>query len=524
MADSKTVIQSVGIVIVGTLASRLFGFLREVIIAYRFGATAVTDSYVVALTIPIVIFFAFNRAFQNSFIPVYSSRKLEQGIESFTSTVMSLIILLLFFVAAVVLVFTSQLIYLVAPGFQPENISLTVTLVRIMIPGVIFLGLGELASGYLHSHHSFFLPSIATVPFNSCIITTALLLGSQLGIKGLAAGTVVGMLFQFLIHIPGLRKYRFPWQLRLAIRHDAVQNLFVLFPPIVLGSMAMQFKTIIDRVFASYLAEGSISALNFAYRLFQVPHGILILSMITVLYPSLVDYRRQGNMTAFTGVLNRGLGIMMFLALPMTAGFIILSGPIVTLLFQRGAFDQAAADATSFTLIFYSLGILGLALEQFLEKGFYALQDAKTPMKVLILMALVNTGLNAALMPFLGHGGIALATSLATFTGAVVLLVKLSRTVEEFDGRVILQGLWKPLLSTLVMSGFVYFGYRFWENTSPAQGFFALAWQVGVLISGGAALFFSTAFFLRVEEMKSFLEIAAKVLLPLRPNSSKPRG
>lgn len=514
--EHNRVFQSVGIVIIGTLVSRLFGFLREVAIAYRFGATAVTDSYVVALTIPIVIFFAFNRAFQNSFIPVYGSSKHEKGIGSFTGTVTVLVILVLSLVAAVVLLFTPQLIYLVAPGFQLENLNLTVMLVRIMVPGVIFLGLGELASGYLHSHHSFFLPSIATVPFNLCIIATAFFWGESLGINGVAVGTLAGMLLQFIIQLPGLIKYRFPTIVSFNLTHPAVKKMLILFPPIILGSMAMQFKTIIDRIFASFLAEGSISALHFAYRLFQVPHGIFILSMITVLYPSLVDYQKDGNMKAFSGTLNKGLGIMLFLALPMTAGFIVLSGPIVTLLFQRGAFDQAAANATSFALIFYSLGIIGLALEQFLEKGFYALQDAKTPMKVLILMAVVNAGLNALLMPLLGHGGIALATSISTFVGAVVLLLKLSRVVKEFSISDFFKGIWKPLLSTLVMSGFVYFGYLFWESVYPSHNFMSLLLQVGILISFGIILYFLLAFLLRIEEMKLFFEFATKIFRRFR--------
>lgn len=495
--------------------SRVLGFLREAAVAFSFGATASTDAYLIAMLIPSILFKAAHDAVRSAFIPVFGQYKSgDEGIPLVNTSALALAAILL---AAAVggVIFAPALVRVIAPGFTGETFALSVTLTRILLPAIVFLGLSSLATGYLHSYHSFLAPSLTGVPFNLIIIFSALFIGSRFGIVGLAWGSLVGFASQFFIQLPAVFRAGFQLRWKFDWRNAGVRRIGALLPPIMVGSAAMELKQVVDRMFGSLLPAGSVAALNFADRLFVVPHNIFVHALVTVLYPALVDIRAAGRMDEFRGNMRRGLAVITFLILPVTVGSIVLAEPIVRLLFQRGAFDAAATRDTAYALAFYSAGMLGVSARYFLERCFFVLEDTRTPMLVTVGAVALNVLLNWLLFRPLAHGGIALATAISSVLAAALLYYLMRTKVGRMGGKRLLLGLIRSAAAAAVMGLALYYAWGAWSACYAPAGFIKQAFQVGSLIGAGALVYFAVSLALRAEEIswaKSYMRRAWKRL------------
>ncbi|MBS4030895.1 MAG: murein biosynthesis integral membrane protein MurJ [Clostridiales bacterium] len=506
--NNKAMLKWAGVVTVLLVFSRVSGFLREAAIAHRFGASAETDAYLIAAMLPYILFYAFNDAVKTAFIPVYGEYHKQDDGNAFALTAYIILGGILLLASVGLILVAPVVVRLVAPGFSGETFDITVQMAKIMLPGLFFLGMSGLSSGLLHTKRNFVIPALPAYPSNAIVIVAAIFFGVRYGIMGLAWATIVGFASQFLIQVPAVMRHGVFKRHKLLWRHPGIKKMAVLLPPVILGGAALELKSIVDRVFGSLLPEGSIAALNFANRVYLLPNGILILALLTVLYPTLVELHVEGKMKDFKETLRQGLGLIIVLVFPMMVGLIVLRVPVVRLLFERGAFDVGATESTAFALAFYSLGLVALGTQLLINRAFYALKDTVTPMVFTFVMVLLNIVLNWFLIKPLAHGGIALGTALSVNIGTLGLGYLLWKKIGAFGGRQLLATFWKSSLAALVMGALLTVG----SGYLTAEGFTRQAMELGVLIGVGAGVYFLLAYAFRVEELQVGIGIVRRKL------------
>lgn len=495
--------QATLLIAVLNLLSRVLGLGREIAIAHQFGATLATDAYLVALTIPSLLFMVFSQALATVVVPVFTEYKTRgETREAWRvfSNVANLLLVVLVAVAAIGILTAPVLVRLIAPGFEPAGTELAVVLARIMFPLLVFSGLATVFNGFLNANNIFGIPAFSGAINNLVVIVGALTLGSLYGIHGLAYGTVLGMIAAGLVQVPSLYRAGFRFRPAFDRRHPGVRQVFDLMLPITVGIAISQLYVLIDRVLASFLAEGSIAALNFGNRLIQLPISLFVLALSTAVFPTLTTWAAEGKKSEVLGTLSRALRIVVLTTVPAGVGLIVLRQPVVQLLFERGAFDERATAMTAFALLFYSIGLVGLAANILLTRGFYAFQDTRTPVKLLVVNVVLNLVLSLALMGPLQHGGLALASSLAALVNTVLLVRFLER---------LLPGLWQPAAwlrfggGVLLASGFMALAAHAADTALAGMvppGSAGLALRVTGAVTVGVAVYAVSALILRIEE------------------------
>jgi len=353
--------QAAFLIVVGTVLSRIFGLVRETVIAYQFGATAQTDAFLVASIIPMTISGMLAGAVTVALIPVFTEYRLKSGEEeawTIVGAVINLTALALAAAAVLYLLAAPLLIPLLAPGLAPETTALAVQLSRLLAPVLIFTGLVGIATAVLNAYRHFTYPAFAGLLQNFGLIGGALLLGGLMGISGLALGAVAGSaayLLALLVPLASRKNYYRPTLKGLS--HPGVKKIGLLLLPFIASSAAGQINLLVDRILASGLAEGSISALNFAVRVMHLPLGIFAAAAATAAYPFLAEQAAGAHANDLRRTFSEGLRLLWFIVFPLSVGLMLLSEPIVRLLFERGAFDARATQMTAVALFYYSLGI-----------------------------------------------------------------------------------------------------------------------------------------------------------------------
>lgn len=410
-----------GIVFLGTVAGKIMGFLREMLIAAQYGASSNTDAYLVAFTLPTLISAGLGAALTTVAVTLFADKsQIDNQIKARTfSSLNNIVFAFGTVVVLLCIIITPYLIRLLAPGFQGEELITATSLARIMVPMAVFLLLAGLYSGVLNAEGNFTIPALRSIVYNLCIIFCVVIASPKFGIEALAFGTLLGGISQALVQVPALFKkgYRFRFITRPG---SEVSTALRLLLPILVGIAVSQVNQIIDRMFASTLTEGSISALSFGYRVFDLPAGLFISSMLTVAYPTLTQKAIQ-DPKEFTNAMNRSLSLISFVATPLAIAMITLREPLVRVIFMRGVFEESAVQATSIALAYYAAGFLALAVNDMLKRGFWANKDTKTPVIISAVAVLFNVFFNAVLIGPMGHGGLALGTSLAMILTTIAL-------------------------------------------------------------------------------------------------------
>lgn len=455
MSEGKLVAKSTIIIVITKIISMGLGFMRDMVIAATFGASYKTDAYLVANVVPVIIFTTVNSALNTTFIPVFTERLYCSGKKN-AFRLACIIINVVFLLALVVTIggtlLTPKIISIIAPGFSGKVFQLAVELTRIMFPMIIFLSLSAILSGVLNSFRDFTTPAMVGIPQNLIIIFSVVFFGHSYGIKGLAWGTLIGISSQYLFQMPAIRKLGMRYKMILDLKDPGIKQMGLLIWPILFGSTASQINVIVNRILASGLPEGSISALNYADRLNSAALAIFAATISAVIYPLLSEHSATGNQSRFRRLAVTSLNVTIFFMVPLAVGIFILRIPIITLLFQRGAFGVNDTQITAIALQYYVIGMTALALQMVVAKIYYSLQDTRTPMLNGIFTIGLNICLCLLLVKSLGHGGLALATSISANIGLLINLYFLRRKMGSIGGFLILQCFLKCLLSAAIMA------------------------------------------------------------------------
>jgi putative peptidoglycan lipid II flippase len=411
-----------------TFVSRILGYVRDFIIARAFGASLGTDAFFVAFRIPNLLRRLFAEgAFSQAFVPVLAAAKTrdEQGVKALIDGVATLLFLALVVAAALGVVLASLVVWVSAPGFSrdPAKFALTVTMLRITFPYIVFISLVAFSAGILNTWNRFSVPAITPALLNVAFIVGALGFADRFDPPALvlAWSVFAGGVLQLAFQAPFLARMGLLPRWRLDLRHPGVRRILKLMGPAAFGVSIAQVSLLINTIFASFLVTGSVSWLYYADRLMEFPAGMLGAALGTILLPSLSKYHATANTAEYSRLLDWGLRVTFLLAAPAAAALAVLAIPLIAALFHYGRFSAEDAWMTRQALAAYSIGLVGMIVVKILAPGFYARQDIRTPVKIGLLTLAVTQLMNLAFILPLRHAGLALAIGLGACMNAVLL-------------------------------------------------------------------------------------------------------
>ncbi|WP_031481702.1 murein biosynthesis integral membrane protein MurJ [Maridesulfovibrio frigidus] len=486
-AESAKIVRNASVVAGATLLSRILGFVRDLIVAFALGAGLPADAFFVAFRIPNLLRRLFGEgSLTMAFVPVFSRVKNEQGQEAafvMARSALAWLVLVLGVITVLAIVGAKPLVLLIAPGFSanPELMSLTVDLLRICFPYVIFICGVALCMGVLNSMGHFLAPALAPCALNIALIGSALVgyfTGNSVALF-MAWGVLIGGVLQWLLQQPYLRRMGLSWFGERSMDNPGVKRMGKLMLPTVFGAAVYQINVVLGTLLASFLPVGSISYLYYSDRLVQFPLGVFGIAVGTAALPSLSALCAKGKDREFAETLRNTVGLTLFISLPAMAGLISLAEPLIGLLFERGAFDAKAVVATAQALVAYGVGLPFIAMSRPLVAAFYAQEDTKTPVKVAILCLAVNVGAGYLLMQTIAHVGLALAVSLSSMFNFTLLAILMWRRTGVSPLP------WAGAFKSLLLSGLI--GAGAWYSISYGMLWFLLI-PVWVAIYGFGSL------------------------------------
>lgn len=489
-----------------TILSKILGFGREIVLSYTYGASAITDAYLISQTIPAVIFGFISAGIATGFIPMYSRVHNEQGqmgANRYTNNLSNSLLLLASIIVAFVLLFTQPIVKLFASGFSGETLEMAIRFTRISVFGVYFTALINIFAGYLRIYDNYIVPALVGFPMN-LIIIAALLISSNTNIYLIVIGSVLATASQLLLLIPAIRKTGYRWRPILNLKDEYIKLMVVIALPVIIGQSVNQINVLVDRTLASGIAVGGISALNYAQRLNGFVQGLFVASITTVMYPMISKMAAEKNIKGLKTYVSEAISIINLLVIPATIGAMIFSKEIVALLFGRGAFTPGAIEMTSKALFYYSIGMIAFGLRDILSRAFYALQDTKTPMINSTIAVVLNIILNFILSRYMGIGGLALATSISAIVGTLLMFITLRKKIGGFGLKEISTSFVKISLASVLMGVIALWSFNVFGQA--LRGNLALILAIGV----GAVTYAILIYFLRVPEVERTLEVVKK--------------
>ncbi|MDD2713470.1 MAG: murein biosynthesis integral membrane protein MurJ [Simplicispira sp.] len=429
-----------------TLASRVTGLARDLIMASMFGANALTDAFNVAFRIPNLFRRLFAEgAFSQAFVPVLAAAKAQHG-EDATRQLIAHVATVLAWVLVLTCVLgvvgAPVLVWLLASGLRqsPESFDAAVVMTRWMFPYIGFMSMVALSSGVLNTWKRFAVPAATPVLLNLCMIAAAWWGAPLLAARGIepiyamAGGVMLGGVLQLAVQVPTLLRLGLLPRigvslaaLRTAWADGDVRRILRLMAPALLGVGVAQISLMINTQIASYLAPGSVTWLFYADRLMEFPTALLGVALGVVLTPALAGARAAGDAQRYSAMLDWGLRIVVLLAVPCAVGLLAFAQPLVATLFHYGALKDSDVGQIAVALAGYGAGLLGLVAIKVLAPGYYASQDIRTPVKIAVVVLIVTQLLNIALVPRMAHAGLALSIGLGALVNAAWLLLGLIR-------------------------------------------------------------------------------------------------
>lgn len=496
-------IRTVGLIMVITLAGKVLGLVRDMMLGHNFATGMESTAFQVASRIPRTFFDAiFASSISASFIPVFSDRMERNGRDDafrLTHSFFTWAGLLTALFSLLGIAFAEPIVGLLADGFDQETAALCASLLRILFPTVFFTGIAFSMVGLLQSMGEFYIPAAMSVASNGIIILYYLFFCRRFGIYGLAWAFLIGWAAQVLIQMPWLRKNGLRYRPRFW--HPGLKQIGLLMLPVMVATWIQPVNQLISTRFATHLFSGAgASAMDYANTLYTMISGILVLSITNVIFPEMSRLSTGGKNAELGALIGSSLRGMLFLLLPMMAGLVLLAEPLVRLLYEWKSWDSFSTEITSRALIFMSLGMVGYGVQNVLSRAFYAEQDGKTPLISGAISIGVNLVLCLLLTDRLDVAGLGLATAVSATVSAIVLLIPTIRRYPQALDKAFWSGVLRMVVATAVMSGAVYAVYRLLSGWL-SDGLVGRMLVLGIPTAVGIGVYFLMALALRLPEM-----------------------
>ncbi|MGI6655555.1 MAG: murein biosynthesis integral membrane protein MurJ [Desulfobulbus sp.] len=510
--NTGTIVRSAGSVGIAVMCSRVLGLIREQIFAGLFGAGYAYDAFVVAFRIPNLLRDLFAEgALSAAFVAVFTDYSTNRGPEAtwrLAGNVLVFFSVLISLLTLAGLYLAEPIVNLMAPDFAliPGKTELTVHLTRIMLPFLLFVSLAAVVMGILNTKGHFFVPAMSSTFFNLGSIVGGLSLAwllprffGQPAIAGMAWGTLLGGMLQLLMQVPTLRRVGFRCRFHCNPADPGLRRILKLMLPATIGLSATQINIFVNTNFAASCVQGSVSWLNYAFRLVQLPIGLFGVALSIAIMPVLARQAATKNIGELKATFTSSLVLVFALALPATAGLILLAEPIIRIIFERGAFTAIDTSQTAQALLFYAIGLFAYAAIKVMVPVFYAIENTKFP----VIGSFIGVGTNLLIISLvidsLQHRGIALSTSCAMMLNFLFLGMVLYRKLGGYPLLYLFRGLAKIVAATLVMTGAIRTMQPLLAGLSRG-GLLEQALALALLIGGGAALYGMMLVLLRLPE------------------------
>lgn len=507
-----------GIVMIATLICRILGLGREIVISNQFGAGIETDAFFVAFMIPNLLrSFLGEGALNTTFIPVfadYLTHGSKRKADAFASNVLNILVILLLLIIALGIWGAPFIVNMVASGFKsdPEKYLLTVRLTKFMFPYIGFAAIAALFMAILNSYRQFFIPAFAPAMLNIGIIVFALFYVKEIGIYRLALGVMVGGFIQTVIHIPALVKKHFQYRMIINLQEPGIRLLFQLLLPAMFGLAIDRINFVVDRIIASYLAHGSISALYYANRLMQFPLGVFGIALSIAILPTLSKYVAKKQYQQMKNTFSFGIKTLSLFILPSTVGLIVLSHPIIKLFYEHGLFSSQDTRMTEIALVCYTIGLFATAALRLVISTFYALKDTRTPLRIGFYVVIFNIILDLILVRFLAHAGIALATSIAAILHFIILSIVLHKKVNGIYTGELTNFFWKIGTASILMGIACWVVSQYFGSIVDLNVKIVQVSQVILSVSLGVIVYYGSGIMMGIPEFRGAGHIIRKLI------------
>lgn len=491
-----------------SIISKFLGFGREIFFSYFYGASYISDAYIIALTIPIVIFSFIGKAISNAYIPMYSKIESQSGTyeaNKYTSNLINLLIIISLFIIFLGLVFTENIVRVFASGFTDETLDLAISMTRLSLFSMLFTPAIHVVSALLQLKGKYHIPALIGIPMNLVMIIT-IVISYKFNLLVLAVGIPLSIMAQLIFLTPFIRKENFEYKKTFDFKDPNVIAMVYLAIPVIIGVAVNDINKIVDKTLASQLSVGGISALNCSQSLNGFVQGIIVLSITTAMYPVISKMAVNKDIKGLKKILLECIVAISVLIMPISLGAMIFSKEIVGLLFGRGAFDLSAMEMTSNALFFYSIGMIGYGLREVLSRPFYSLQNTKIPMINSSIGVVLNIILNLILSKYLGIGGLALATSISAIFTAFLMSISLRKKIGSFGMKQISISFMKILCASLLMGFISKLSFNYLLNSFSQN--ISLLLAIGI----GATSYFVIVYFMKIEEFDVLVRAFKKKL------------
>lgn len=518
MSVKRKTANSAVLIMILTVGSKLVGFIREMLIAAKFGSGVETDTFFVALTATSLIGSLISATIGTTFVPILSEIETKEGKEGKNLHVNNLINIVMILSGVFVILgyfFAPVIVKLTASGFTGDQFNLAVKLTRIGLPIILTTGVLGSFRAYLESEDRHAINTIAGYALNFSYIFFLLFLADMFGIVGMMIAVVIGSFLQIAVKLPVVHTIGYRFLPVFDVKDKYIKKVLWLAGPILLGVAINDINAIVDKTLASQLIEGSISALNYASRINTLVLTIFVTAITTVIFPIMSREFNRGNKQEIVNIIRYGVNLILIVTIPATIGMMVLATPIVEVIFLRGAFTQDNVTMTSIALIGYAVGLVGMSIRLIASRAYYAFQDSKTVMTNSAITVGMNIILNLVLMPLLGIGGLALATSISVTISTVVLFYGLKKQLGQLGLKQYLTIAIKCGLASLAMGAVSYLVYTGIISILPMSNLYnavALFVAVGV----GAIVYSVLCYVLKVDEVRNVVSRIKVILMRKR--------
>jgi putative peptidoglycan lipid II flippase len=500
----RTAARTAALMAILTLGMKVLGFLREVFLAGFFGTSYIVDAYIMASAIPGILFAGVFTSVSVSYMPIFSKIVEKQGTiegDRFTSEAITLASSIAIIASLAGIVLAKPIVAILARGFLGETAELTVFYLRITFSYVIFTAATGLLESYMQYKGSFLKPVVSGY-LQSFFVLGAIIISALLSHYYLAFGLLIGSAARLIFLAFYARGIGFKYRLSPRVG-KAAKEIVVLALPVFIGSTVNQINSFVDKMLASGLGEGSVSALNYGYLLTNMITALTITVIVTIIYPRFTRSMAASDYDDFNDSIGRGMNIILIISLPCSLGAMLYSNPLVQLVYERGAFDGASTTLTGGAFFYYAIGLTFVALNALQVKAYYAMEDMKTPVICGVIGAACNISLNLLLVGPMGHKGLALATSIAAVINAVMLYYLMRRKYPRVQIVTDFEKLLKILLSAVVSLLVSYFFFTVLNRGADMRTFISL---VAAVVSASIVYLIALKLF-KVEELSMLKDL-----------------
>ncbi|MBQ5769694.1 MAG: murein biosynthesis integral membrane protein MurJ, partial [Clostridia bacterium] len=434
------------------LFSKGVGFIREMIMANYFGRNWITDAYNSAYSLFYLPILLFSSCITSTLVPLYIKKENalgRNGANKYASNVLNVFALFSLIVSLIMMIFAPQLVNLVYPGFDGETFHLTTYLSRIMYPALIFFVAGIVLSTILNAQEHYIAAQLTGLPLSFALIFAAVFLSDTYGIYAQAWGVFAAGVLQIVILYPTLKKsFRYSFSVR--VNDPDFKALMILAVPALLSMAVNELNHMIDRMLASSLNPGDISAMTYAFKLITFMIGVLVVPLTTISFSKMSKEAVKKDASAIIPHIHRSLNLLLFAILPIVMMAAVCSEDIIRLAYGRGQFDEESVRITGVVFMFYVVGVPFFGVRDLLNRVFHSLQDTKTPMIIAAISMAFNIALNLVLRKYMGVNGLAFATAIAALIGVTLLFIRLSGRIKNVFSLTFLKELAKILIASAI--------------------------------------------------------------------------